>query len=78
MPNSCACVLRPEDTVEVSHQEWRDGGGEMRPEAVEEVGLVPVIYMKVEEGKGARFHELCPSRLDFPDSARNTGKGGTN
>jgi len=75
---ACASVLRPEDAVEVTHQQRRDGGGEVRSEAAKEGAVVMVIHVQVEEGKSAGFGDLNAARLYFSGCGRNAGEDGAN
>ncbi len=62
--------------VEITNQDWGDGGVQVRPEAVEESREVIGLCMDVEERKGANSDQLGPPRLDLLNSGRQAGQGG--
>jgi len=62
--------------VEVSNQDWGDGGVQVRPESVEVGCEVIGLCMDVEERKGTNSDQLDPPRLDLLNSGRQAGQGG--
>ncbi len=62
--------------VEITIQDWGDGGVQVRQEAVEISCEVIGLCMDVEERKGANSDQLGPPRLDLLNSGRQAGQGG--